>query len=66
MSDKQDEHIPLTQVVSSVLASFFGVQSSKNRERDFQSGKIGVFIGVGVVMTAALVATLASVVAMIL
>ncbi len=39
------------QVVSSVLAAGLGVQSSKNRERDFKQGKIGVFIAAGIVFT---------------
>jgi hypothetical protein len=39
------------QVVSSVLAAGLGVQSSKNRERDFKQGKIGVFIAAGIIFT---------------
>lgn len=39
------------QVVSSVLAAGLGVQSSKNRERDFKQGKIGVFIVAGITFT---------------
>jgi len=38
-------------VVKSVLASFFGVQSDKNRERDFQQGNPMQFILVGIVLT---------------
>ena len=47
------EDIPLSicNMAGSVLASFFGVQSSKNRERDFKRGKIKHFIMVGVLMT---------------
>ncbi len=41
----------LLQVISSVLAAAFGVQSAKNRERDFQHGNAVTFIGVGVVAT---------------
>ena len=41
----------LLQTVGSVLAAFFGVQSSKNRERDFKHGRAGVFIAVGLIMT---------------
>ena len=43
------------QVIASVLASFFGVQSSKNRERDFKHGKAAHFIVVGLLATAAFV-----------
>ncbi|MFA5939364.1 MAG: DUF2970 domain-containing protein [Sinimarinibacterium sp.] len=42
----------LLQTISSVAASFFGVQSSKNRQRDFSKGKAGHFIAVGLIMTA--------------
>lgn len=48
----QDEQAPsLLQTVNSVGASFFGVQSAKNRERDFKHGKASHFIIIGVVMT---------------
>ncbi|MEQ1440328.1 DUF2970 domain-containing protein [Fontimonas sp. SYSU GA230001] len=39
------------QTISSVAASFFGVQSSKHRQRDFTKGKAGHFIAVGLIMT---------------
>ena len=39
------------QVVGSILASFFGVQSDRRRERDFKHGKARTFILVGVLMT---------------
>lgn len=39
------------QMVTSILASFFGVQSDKNRERDFAHGKAWAFILVGILMT---------------
>jgi hypothetical protein len=45
----------LWQTIASVAASFFGVQSSKNRERDFKHGKAAHFIVVGVVATAVFV-----------
>jgi hypothetical protein len=45
----------LGQVIASVLASFFGVQSSKNRERDFKHGKAAHFIVVGLLATATFV-----------
>ncbi len=35
------------QIVSSVFAAAFGVQSSKNQERDFKHGKARVFIIAG-------------------
>ena len=42
----------LWQTFASVSASFFGVQSSKNRERDFKHGKAAHFIVTGLVATA--------------
>lgn len=39
------------QMVGSILASFFGVQSAKNRDRDFAHGKARAFILVGILMT---------------
>ena len=41
----------LLQTASSVSAAFFGVQSSKNRERDFSKGKASHFIIMGVLLT---------------
>ncbi|PPE73260.1 hypothetical protein C3942_13370 [Solimonas fluminis] len=41
----------LMQTFASVAASFFGVQSSRNRERDFTRGNPWHFILLGFVMT---------------
>ena len=46
----------LWQTLFSVGAAFFGVQSSKNRERDFTHGKASHFIAVGLIATVAFVA----------
>ena len=40
------------QIIGSVLAAAFGVQSSKNRERDFKEGRFATFIVAGIVFTA--------------
>ncbi len=39
------------QVISSVFAAGLGVQSSRNRERDFKQGRFGVFIAAGLIFT---------------
>mgnify|MGYP001816353348 CR=1 FL=1 len=39
------------QVISSVFAAGLGVQSSRNRERDFKQGRAGVFIAAGIIFT---------------
>ncbi len=58
--------LTLLQTIGSVLASFFGVQSGRNRQRDFQRGSAPKFIAVGLVLTALLVVTLWLVVKLVL
>ena len=41
----------LAQEIVSVLAAFFGVQSSKNRERDFSTGSPYRFVMLGIGFT---------------
>jgi hypothetical protein len=53
-------------VVSSVLAAGLGVQSSKNRERDFKQGRIGVFIAAGIIFTLLFIGTVVTVVQLVL
>ena len=48
----------LLDTIFSVLASFFGVQSEKNRRRDFTSGNPVLFIGVAIVLTVVFVLSL--------
>lgn len=50
--------LSLRQVVSSVLAAGFGVQSAENRQRDFEQGRALQFVIVGVVFTALFVGSL--------
>ena len=45
------EKLNVLQVVSSVFAAGLGVQSSKNRQRDFKQGRLGVFIAAGIFFT---------------
>ena len=54
------------QVVRSVLAASLGVQSSKNRERDFKQGRAGVFIAAGIIFTVLFIATVLTVVQLVL
>lgn len=54
------------QVVGSVFAAGLGVQSSKNRERDFKQGRIGVFIAAGIVFTLIFIGTVVTVVQLVL
>ncbi|NJN45972.1 MAG: DUF2970 domain-containing protein [Candidatus Competibacteraceae bacterium] len=56
----------ILQVVLSVLASFFGVQSEKNRERDFTHGKAFHFIIAGLVLTLVFIVVIWGVVQLVL
>ena len=56
----------LGQTVASVLASFFGVQSSKNRQRDFTHGKASHFIIIGAIATVVFVLTIVLIVKLVL
>lgn len=67
MSAPQQEKPPASpptfwQTVFSVGASFFGVQSSKNRKRDFSHGKPVHFIAIALGMVAVFVLVLVLVV----
>ena len=46
MSDKKPS---FRDTFKSVASAFFGVQSNKNREKDFTQGKLSHFIIVGIV-----------------
>lgn len=54
------------QVVGSVFAAGLGVQSSKNRERDFKQGRAGVFIVAGLLFTAFFIGSVYTVVTVVL
>ncbi len=56
----------LGQILLSVLAAFFGVQSERNRERDFGRGKAIHYIVVGGAMTIVLIVALISLVKWVL
>ncbi len=44
------------QSLKSVLAAFFGVQSTKQRERDFEQGKFSHFVVIGLILTLGFIA----------
>ncbi len=50
------------EVVKSVGAAFFGVQSEANRRRDFTYGKLYPFVVVGIVATIVFILVLAGIV----
>ena len=55
-----------TDTVKSVAAAFFGVQSNKNRERDFSQGKLSHFIIAGVIGVFIFIAVLIAIVALVI
>jgi hypothetical protein len=61
-----DKPVSLLQVAQSVLAAFFGVQSHRNRERDFKGGSARVFIIAGLLGTLIFIAVVATVVHLVL
>jgi hypothetical protein len=56
----------LKDTFKSVAAAFFGVQSNKNREKDFSQGKINQFIIVGIISVIAFIAALIAIVALVI
>ncbi|MEE4146083.1 MAG: DUF2970 domain-containing protein [Halieaceae bacterium] len=63
---KSEKPLNPLQVVSSVMAAGLGVQSSKNRERDFKHGRLGVFIAAGIIFTLLFIGTVFTVVQLVL
>ena len=68
MQEKPEQQKPpsILEVALSVIAAAFGVQSSKNRERDFTTGNPVVFIAAGLIFTILFVLTIIGVVNLIL
>ena len=44
-------NLNLVKIILSILSSFVGIQSNKNRERDFSSNKPITFIITGILLT---------------
>lgn len=63
---EQPERLNLLQVISSVFAAGLGVQSSKNRQRDFKQGRLGVFIAAGIIFTLLFIGVVFTVVQLVL
>ena len=69
MTDQEkDPQAPLTlrEMLQSVLAAALGVQSGKNRSRDFSRGKPSHFILLGVLFTSVFVVVLFALVRLVL
>lgn len=63
---EDDEGLTILQLIASALAAAFGVQSSRNRKRDFSRGKPGQFIAIGIIFTVLFVLIMVGVVNLVL
>ncbi len=66
MDNDQDKPLTLWEMLQSVLSAALGVQSGKNRSRDFSRGKPSHFIILGVLFTAVFVLVIFAVVKLVL
>jgi hypothetical protein len=66
MDDPADNKPPtFWQMLHSVMAAAFGVQSGKNRARDFTHGKPSHFVTLGILFTAVFALTLYGIVQLV-
>ncbi|MDC1256029.1 DUF2970 domain-containing protein [bacterium] len=56
----------LIDTVKSVASAFIGVQSNKNRERDFNEGKFSHFVIVGFIGVVLFIGTLITIVSLVI
>ncbi|MGG5870632.1 DUF2970 domain-containing protein [Pseudomonas peli] len=66
MSEEENKPLTLWEMLQSVLSAALGVQSGKNRSRDFSRGKPSHFIILGVLFTAVFVLVIFSIVKLVL
>ena len=62
VADNKEQKLSFWRIVQSTLAGAIGVQSNKNRERDFNNGNIWVYIISGIVFTVLFILTITTVV----
>lgn len=60
------QHVSFWTIVLSTMAAAIGVQSQKNKERDFASGRVAPFIVAGLIFTVLFVVTVVMVVKLVL
>jgi Protein of unknown function (DUF2970) len=56
----------IIQTITSILAAFMGVQSHKNRLRDFEQGSLTTYIIAGLIFTVVFVSALVFVVSVVI
>lgn len=52
---ENNKNVGIIKIILSILSSFIGIQSDKNRVRDFKSNNAKIFIIIGLIMTFLLV-----------
>ena len=65
MSENPKSGHSLKDTFVSVMYAFIGVQSNKNREKDFSQGKFSQFVVVGFIAVILFIAALVAVVSMV-
>ena len=67
-TDKADnkKKVSLLSIMSSVIAASFGVQSKKNRERDFEQGKFHHFVIGGIIFAVLFILLLVGIVKVVM
>ncbi|MFD1619428.1 DUF2970 domain-containing protein [Thalassotalea marina] len=57
--------LPIKDTIKSVASALLGVQSNKNRQRDFSSGKFSHFVIIGLIFVVLFVLTLMAIVSLV-
>lgn len=65
-TEPDSDRLTLWQIICSVLAAAFGVQSNKNRQRDFTKAKPTTYIIAGIIFTLLFILFLVVVVRLVL
>ena len=63
---RQNDNLSFFSAIKSTAAAAFGVQTNKNRERDFSKGKPAMFIAAGLVFALIFILSVYSVVQIVL
>ncbi len=66
VEEEEPGKVTVLSMIGSAFAAAFGVQSRRNRERDFKSKSIVPFIVTGIIFTALFVGTVVLVVRLVL
>jgi hypothetical protein len=64
--EEEPTKLSLMSIIGSTLSAAIGIQNSKNRQRDFKSGKLMPFIIAGVVFTLLFIGTVFTIVQIVL